>query len=615
MASIVINAGGRPMQVDVPDFAMEETQQDVLAGVQQLVTAITGLSASNRGQSEGEKQIEGAVDDLKTSLGKKIEAGYSAARDSRLGQAVGKAGMTGMVKGLQNPGMMTNFMKTIGLGGLATSFGMVMGMAEKLSSVYSFAGDVGLSFGENVLGTSERLANIGIQLDTFGDVVATNLGAMRELGPNVEDGSQRFIGLVENFRNSTKEFGYFGMASGEMAEFMAEELDIRRKSMDQEQLRLYIQNDLNNAMVENFKEQRAMAKITGQNVRERIRAQMAAQEDIRLQVAMQGMTADQLDAIKAVTGNLTTNLGDAGKNIMDAIIQGVAVEGTEMGTAGGRMAQLDTSGNIMRIIQEGIQAIRGGEDATTVNNRVAQLIQDFKNTADFETFQVQAYGGNQDAMKLMQMAINTNEVTEEIAQGRNNLMTEELVQRQNYVDSMAALTAEIDVNKAKQANLAIRAIIGIGGGDQGDMVQGIREVVATTTEIMSSEITTTMIDAVSKAFGMVTIQPYLSLARGTNNAAETAYIGGDILSALGGNPQLVAVLRGLQTLAAGGTAADTILNQLGPSSIPRNQDGSINYVEFAKSIGEGMENIAINGTTKFFREIGDKFKEAINLID
>ena len=147
------------------------------------------------------------------------------------------------------------------------------------------------------------------------------------------------------------------------------------------------------------------------------------------------------------------------------------------------------------------------------------------------------------------------------------------------------------------------------------MVQGIRDVVATTTEIMSSEITTTMIDAVSKAFGMVTIQPYLSLARGTNNVAETTYIGGDILSALGGNPQLVAVLRGLQTLAAGGAAADTILNQLGPSSIPRKQDGSIDYVEFAKSIGKGMENIAINGTTEFFKEIGDKFKEAVNLID
>ena len=68
MASIVINAGGRPMQVDVPDFAMEETQEAVLEGVQRLVTAITGLSASNMRQSAGEKQIESAVDDLKTSL-------------------------------------------------------------------------------------------------------------------------------------------------------------------------------------------------------------------------------------------------------------------------------------------------------------------------------------------------------------------------------------------------------------------------------------------------------------------------------------------------------------------------------------------------------------------
>ena len=500
-------------------------------------------------------------------------------------------------------------MKTIGLGGLATSFGMVIGMAEKLSSVYSFAGDVGLSFGENVLGTAERLSNIGIQLDTFGDVVATNLGAMRELGPNVEDGSQRFIGLVEDFRNSTKEFGYFGMASGEMAEFMAEELDIRRKSMDAEQLRLYIQNDLNDAMVANFKEQQAMAKVTGQNVRERIRAQMAAQEDIRLQVAMQGMTRDQLDAIRAVTGNLTDNLGDAGKNIMDAIIQGVAVEGSEMATAGGRMAQLDTSGNIMRIIQEGIQAIRGGEDATTVNNRVAQLIQDFKNTADFETLQVQAFGGNQDATKLMQMAINTNEVTEQIAQSRNNLMTEEMQQRQKFVDSMRALTAEIDVNKAKQANLAMRSILNIGGDQTGgDLVQGIRDVVATTTELMSSNSVKTIVDAVSKAFGMVTIQPYLSLmSEDGANPAETAYILGDALSALGGNPKLVAGLRGLQTIIAGGVAADTIIGGIVGRENQRDGGGA-DYDKLYEKMKDKLNGLMVTIKPKFIEDLANLIK-------
>ena len=48
--------------------------------------------------------------------------------------------------------------------------------------------------------------------------------------------------------------------------------------MDREQLRLYIPNDSNDAMIRNFVEQEKMAKITGQNVRERIRAQMEAKE-------------------------------------------------------------------------------------------------------------------------------------------------------------------------------------------------------------------------------------------------------------------------------------------------------------------------------------------------
>tara|TARA_B100001175_G_scaffold317166_1_gene333126 strand:- start:61 stop:1902 length:1842 start_codon:yes stop_codon:yes gene_type:complete len=600
MASIVINAGGRPMQVDIPDFAMESTQENVLEGVQRLVTAITGLSASNQGQSSGEKQIEGAVDDLKTSLKQDLKNTYSAARDSRLGKVIGNASAGGMIKSMGQPGMMTSFMKTIGLGGLATSFGMVTGLAEKMSSVYSFAGDVGLSFGENVLGTSERLAEIGIQLDTFGDVVATNLGAMRELGDSTEDGSQRFIGLVEDFRNTTKEFGYFGMASGEMAEFMAEELDIRRKSMDQEQLRLYIQNDLNDAMVANFKEQRAMAKVTGQNVRERIRAQMAAQEDVRLQVAMQSMTSDQIENTRSAFGNLTKELGPAGEEIRNAIIQGIAVEGTEYTTAGGRMAQLDTTGNIAKMIELGISARESGASPTEINNQMAQLIQDFKSQADKQTLvTLGSVGGNQDAMKLLQMNLGINEAGVQIAEGRNNLMSEELVQRQKFVDAMTALTAELDVQKATGANLAIRNILNIAGGDANDMVQGVRDLVATTTDIMRSDITKGILDAVSTAFGEMTFGPFSRTFTGNNTEggrgdAEQAYVLGEALKAIGVPAAVYAPLLAPQTAIAGVQGLKEMLQTTSPDSL--NDDGTFNW----DKIGEQLSGMAINGTQKFW---------------
>ena len=219
-------------------------------------------------------------------------------------------------------------------------------------------------------------------------------------------------------------------------------------------------------------------------------------------------------------------------------------------------------------------------------------------------------GGNQDAMKLLQMNLGINEAGVEIAQARNDLMSEEMQQRQKFVDSMRALTAEIDVNKATQANIAMRSILGIAGGDEGDLVGGVRDAVSKMTELMSSDVTKAMVDAISKAFGMVTIQPYLSaISEEGADAAETSFIAGDVLSVMGGNPQLVAMLRGLQTLFAGGAAVDRVLAEIAPEGVPRDNNGaSIDYSSFADSIRDSMQGLVINGSENFYNRLTNIFK-------
>ena len=61
MAIIQINMGGRPMTVDVPDFAMESTQKDIREVLSDLATNLTGLQTSNKGTSAGEQSIKSAV--------------------------------------------------------------------------------------------------------------------------------------------------------------------------------------------------------------------------------------------------------------------------------------------------------------------------------------------------------------------------------------------------------------------------------------------------------------------------------------------------------------------------------------------------------------------------
>ena len=557
MAIIQINMGGRPMTVDVPDFAMESTQQDIREVLSDLATNLTGLQTSNRGTSAGEQGIKEAVDDLK-GYQKVWNETKSRVQNTKFAKEVGKASSMGVMQSVAKPGMVTSFMKALGLGTMATAFGMVSGLAKELGSTFAFAGDVGVTFGEDVMLTQRRLAKTGLQLDMFGNIIAQNTGAMRELGGSVEEGSQNFIGILERLQKSSEQFGNFGLAADEQAQFLAEEIDIRRKSMDAEQLRLYVQNDLTDAMVANYREQEKMARVTGQNTRERIRAQMAAQEDVRLQVAMQGMTKDQIQAIRDVTGNLTENLGPAGKEIMNAIIQGVAVEGSEMATAGGRMAQLDTSGNLMAIIQEGIARIRAGDSGTDTNVAIAQLLQDFKRNADTDMFQVQAFGGNEDAMKLMQMAVNINETGIDLAKERNEVEKQFISERQKELEIMRSFTLGLNKRDAEAANLALSAIMKIGGGSDADLVSSMKGFIDRSTEMMSSEFTKGLFEAFGTSIGMVTVQPFLNAFNGDVDGLEAMFLAGLFGNAAGVIPEDLANLmqtpqRG-RALIAGGEA-------------------------------------------------------------
>ena len=613
MAVITINMGGRPMAVDVPDFAMEQTQQDIRNIMSDLQATLTGVQTATQQGTVGDQQIKQAIANLQAN-DNKLDS-KEERRQSKFAEGVGKASALGMMQSVAKPGMLTSFMKSIGLGTMGVAFGMVTGLAKELSSTFSFAGDVGVSFGGDIIKTSERLSNIGLQLDQFGDVIAQNTGMMFELAGNVEDGSQRFIGLVEDFRKGSADFGYFGLASSEMAQFMAEELDIRRKSMDQEQLRLFIQNDLNDAMVKNFEEQTKMARITGENVRDRIRAQMAAKEDARLQAAMIGMTQDQRLAIDGVMSNLTENLGGAGKELMNAIIQEVAVEGTGLATAGGRMAQLDTSGNLMRIIQQGADMIRAGATPQEANNAIAQALQDFKKTADLNTFQIQAFAGNDDAMKLMQMALNINEQTSTIADKRNELMNAENTEREKYIAYMRGLNADLDVTEAKQANLALRAIMRLGGEDAKDVVGGMRKFTKQMTAALSDDFTKGLFEGLGAIMNQITVGPLLNTANGNANLSEQSFLFGKILEATGIFPNFLT--KGMQASQMGVAAlyggeaflkeafGDRYMKTRATGPGGQYEEQYFDYNAFARDQGQ----LLINGSQDFFNRMSRIFHD------
>tara|TARA_B100002019_G_scaffold103175_1_gene88846 strand:+ start:1179 stop:3041 length:1863 start_codon:yes stop_codon:yes gene_type:complete len=614
MAIIQIQAGGRPMTVDVPDFAMESTQQDIRSIMSDMQSALTGMRTMTQ---QGDQQIASAIRDgnrqaEKDTAGQKI-------RDSKLAQGIGNATAMGMTQALAKPGMMTGLMKSLGLGGMATAFGMVMGVSKELSSTFSFAGSVGVSFAGDIVKTGERLANVGLQLDQFGDLIAQNTSMMYELGGSVEDGSQKFIDIMEGMEQSAKPFGYFGLAADEMGQFLSEELEIRRKIMDSEQLRLYIQNDLNDAMIRNFVEQEKMAKITGQNVRERIRAQMEAKENPIMQAAMATMSASQLESVNAVFGNLGFK-GPVADELRKAMIQEIAAPG--MGFVGNNVASLiaqDDSGNLRRLFDLGVAGVRDNLSSQEINNNMGDTLQAFRRSqvGQRERLTYQAIAGNTEAGQLLSLMQNLNEIEGTTQENRDKLNTEEMQERQKQVDTMRALTFRLNVQEATQANLALRTIMKIGGVDATGMMEGVTSFVDGMTKTFANEKVKALFEGFGTIIGMTTVQPLFNAIRGEGSGIEFAYLAG-LLGSAGGLPDMITqpLMLPQRGYALGAGANQFLMSAYGDYTEERQVEGAppgttervFNYDKFIQDKGMSL----MDGTPDFFNKMTQAFANAFS---
>lgn len=614
MAIIQIQAGGRPMTVDVPDFAMESTQQDIRSIMSDMQSALTGMRTMTQ---QGDQQIASAIRDGNRKA-EKDTAGQKV-RDSKLAQGIGNATAMGMTQALAKPGMMTGLMKSLGLGGMATAFGMVMGVSKELSSTFSFAGSVGVSFAGDIVKTGERLANVGLQLDQFGDLIAQNTSMMYELGGSVEDGSQKFIDIMEGMEQSAKPFGYFGLAADEMGQFLSEELEIRRKIMDSEQLRLYIQNDLNDAMIRNFVEQEKMAKITGQNVRERIRAQMEAKENPIMQAAMATMSASQLESVNAVFGNLGFK-GPVADELRKAMIQEIAAPG--MGFVGNNVASLmaqDDSGNLRRLFDLGVAGVRDNLSTQEINNNMGDTLQAFRRSqvGQRERLSRQAIAGNTEAGQLLSLMQNLNEIEGTTQEGRDKLNTEEMKERQKQVDTMRALTYRLNVQEATQANLALRTIMKIGGVDATGMMEGVTSFVDGMTNTFANEKVKALFEGFGTIIGMTTVQPLFNAIRGEGSGIEFAYLAG-LLGQAGGLPDMITqpLMLPQRGYALGAGANQFLMSAYGDYTEERQVEGAppgttervFNYDKFIQDKGMSL----MDGTPDFFNKMTQAFANAFS---
>jgi hypothetical protein len=614
MAVITINMGGRPMAVDVPDFAMESTQQDVRSAISQLTAQLQGLKASNQGVSQGEQAVVRAVKDLDSddkfrknanAMGNAVQKGYQKAMSS----------VPSMAKGAGDPGMMANMFKAVGVGTLATQLGMAAGAAQELSKVMAFGGSVGLSFNGNIQETAYSLAEIGLRLDQFGDIVGTNLSAMYELGGSVDEGSQRFIKLVERFRGATESMGYFGMASDEMAQFMAEELELRRRVMDSDQLRIFAEQQLVDVMNKNFTEQEKMARITGQNVRERIRAQMAAKADERMQFAQMSMTEDQRRAVNDVMAGLST-LSPALQDAMrESITMGLFKPGTEFMTKGGQMAQ--RSPELMRIIQEGIKMAQSGAGSDGVNDRMLDLAKAFKdNKANARTLAELGFiGGDAISKEIASGFLEMNELTKNSTAARKSLDEEEFKAREEYIRSMRGYNAKLDEFYAASLNRVMDFTFAMTGNDASDFVKSMDNLVSGMTNMMTSDYAKAAATAFGEAFGEMAFQPFMRTFGLDPNEDRDVIDVLKVTGMIGGGmgaipPQLAKLLQGPGNIRGMFRGAEAGLKSMFPQFIENKgtENETFNYDKFIEEATKVTADLTNDTITRLTTKLAPLIK-------
>ena len=356
MASIYFQFGGQSVEVNASELASESTLNELL-GAQKALNAALGavkeegnqsnniLSGIRRGIQEGNKNNE--KDNI--TLMRQMRQGG--------GNIVSQAAQSAQSATTFNSAL-SGFFSGLGSSIVATGFGMANQAAIDLGESFRLSSRFGLDFGNNFLDVNKRLAGVGLDMSEFSKIIATNQAAIRSLSDSTQAGSMEFLKLNEAFRKGAIAAGGFSMTSAEMAEYLGEELQIRRDSMNQEQFRNATTEEFSAAMLENLKQQQAMAKVTGQDVRERIKAQMEAKKSVIAQSYLSEQSEETRAKFERMTGALSQIPG--GGKLSEAIINGLATGMDPMAFQGDLIARL--GGGADQLIDFINQTFKSGAD-------------------------------------------------------------------------------------------------------------------------------------------------------------------------------------------------------------------------------------------------------------
>ena len=571
MASIYFQFGGQSVEVNASELASERTLNELLGAQKTLNSALGAvkeegnqsnniLSGIRRGIREGNKNNE--KDNI--TLMRQMRKGG--------GNIVSQAAQSAKSATTFNNAL-SGFFSGIGSGIIATAFGMANQAAIDLGESFRFASRFGLDFGNNFLDVNKRLAGVGLDFMEFSKIIATNQAAIRSLSDSTQSGSMEFLKLNEAFRKGAIAAGGFSMTSAEMSEFLGEELQIRRDSMNQEQFRNMTTEQFSAAMLENLKQQQAMAKVTGQDVRERIKAQMEAKKSVIAQSFLSEQSDETRLKFEAMTGALSQLPG--GKALGDAIINGIATDLPANAFAPELIARLGGGAEeLINFINQGF-ANGGDLDMTTLQSMVQNVASEVGQSGN--VLRTQAALGDsvaEEILTVQQRMVNTQDNMRENFENAYNELTAGV---EGSGKELQTLTLQLEEQAKLVTALKLDTALNIVGDEANDLGVAFSDFTKNINKFLSSDMASSLAEGIGSALGELGPQALLNLGAGNEiDFASETFLGGVVARSIG-QDQLANMLQANAAVNALGAGGAAFLKDFEPTQIGSRPDGSPIY--------------------------------------
>jgi hypothetical protein len=414
MATVNIPYGGGAVTVNIPDFAMEGTQIDLLEQANRQTDALQkiaqsmGISVQNdQKETKSNKELAAAIkkgnaessSDL-SQLNKSIRSSLnpvnisnamqSASSSESLSSLIGKEGLLG----------------TLGFATMGAQLGTLFGIMEEFGSSLAALRRTGGGLGSDLMELRTAAAAVGLDMQTLAKITVENGNTIRSLGDSTADGTNQFLNLNNMLRESTREMGFFGMGTREMSAMLVDEIELRRQTRNESFLEAGARGDMVASMRENLKLNEVMAGLTGQDIQDRIKARNEFRRNAIVAAASASMNEEQLAAQNALVEGLSA-MGDAGapggpiQQALTNLIAGVPID-----MANDAFTQLAAAASAEGIdlranIQDFAGMVEAGADPQAIASASQSLVNQFANIEVNDGLLARAGAGQEGAMTLL----------------------------------------------------------------------------------------------------------------------------------------------------------------------------------------------------------------------